>query len=118
MIKHTELRPGNLVLTEDGTPVPIQAAGILAIDQGRLKVYPIPITTEWLENKFGFQYQCGSWEKGFRLDEVWNDFKSKTEYRIDIEGYPTWQPIEISYIHQLQNLYFFLTGEELTIKEH
>lgn len=73
---------------------------------------PIPLTEEWLE-RFGFENDFdenptkgqltienqfdGSWIRV--LDGMWTD------------------GIKIEYIHQLQNLYFALTGEELTIKE-
>lgn len=33
-------------------------------------------------------------------------------FRLNIDGYN----IEVKYLHQLQNLYFYLTGEELEVK--
>jgi hypothetical protein len=72
-------------------------------------LFPIPLTEEWLL-KFGFNkwknknnYSKGSFiiytlsKKGFHF--------GKKSLRIKIE-----------HINQLQNLYFALTGEELTIK--
>lgn len=71
---------------------------------------PIPLTEEWLE-KFGFQ------------KNITTDLYPTFSYNIlNINdgivyvlnyGFIT----HIKYLHQLQNLYFALTGEELTIKQ-
>jgi hypothetical protein len=77
---------------------------------------PIPLTEEWLR-KFGFKnhiinehtiYQ-NQWKKRF-LTILWQ--KCGNYY-----NYSTGKFIigSISFVHQLQNLYFALTGEELTI---
>ena len=70
-----------------------------------LQVEPIPITEEWLI-KLGFEsvqefiacLQSNIFEVSFRLDEF------------------TVNQIMSLPIHKLQNLYFALTGEELTIE--
>jgi hypothetical protein len=74
---------------------------------------PIPITERWLLS-FGFQ-------KG-RFDYLKNNLEiSKLNngifdaYCTDLESSVFIS--EIKYVHQLQNLYFALTGEELTINE-
>jgi len=57
---------------------------------------PIPLTKEWL-----LKLNCS------------NNFLRK-----DIEGYFVWfngEKIYVKYVHQLQNLYFALTGEDLSI---
>lgn len=73
-------------------------------------VNPIPITEEWLL-KFGF-------EKIENLDCL-EFYKDDVSFFINLNGiylkYVTAR-IHIKHIHQLQNLYFDLTGEELTIK--
>ncbi len=85
-------------------------------------IQPIPITEEWLL-KFGFEtcgYDLLFWEhpklKGFQLGGInWAD-KDYPEYQFlnyQIDD----NTFSIHYVHQLQNLYFTLTGEELTIKE-
>jgi hypothetical protein len=72
---------------------------------------PIPITEEWLL-KFGFEK---SFDTNFTLEFLHH------ELEINISGYGTWlntqDIVSVKYVHQLQNLYFALTGEELTIKE-
>ena len=66
---------------------------------------PIPLTEEWLE-RFGFEYSdlngdSGLWKiPPFQIYGKCNQFIY--EYALDV-----------NYVHQLQNLYFALTGEEL-----
>ena len=71
---------------------------------------PIPITEEWLFN-LGFvcewdeyEGETREWHKGCIV------FVNSDHYKI----HSSWvfEP-EIKYVHQLQNLYFALTGEEL-----
>lgn len=81
-------------------------------------VRPIPLTEEWLLN-FGFkenfkvEVDRGNektflWSKlSFRLT-IWDNYKLVYDY---MGG-----NIEIKYVHQLQNLYYALTGSELQIK--
>mgnify|MGYP000899231752 CR=1 FL=1 len=77
---------------------------------------PIPLTEEWLL-KLGFERTYNS---QFRLkydlpcDFIGFDI-SKTEEK-SMEGFRYFgHYIKIKYVHQLQNLYFALTGQELTI---
>jgi hypothetical protein len=81
---------------------------------------PIPLTKEWLL-KFGFekritvghsvQYFIGKnpITHDWLFDILWLDGYSAPFYR---NGFH-----KIQYVHQLQNLYYDLTGEELTIKQ-
>lgn len=91
------------------------------------EIEPIPLSDEWLR-KFGFT----------TLDAesdivVWgmDDNSNGEEFSIITDGLDAPKPIvyyfeydlgyrdvrkEIKFIHQLQNLYFALTGEELTIR--
>ena len=76
---------------------------------------PIPLTEEWLL-KFGFK--AHTYE-----DEVFgyflNDFGYINEYQFRIRNFIDFEgiiiPKAIKTVHQLQNLYFALTGEELTL---
>ena len=130
MIEAKELRIGNLVNYEQKTHRIIginqtECESIWVNSKTHLDVYthkysqtePIPITEEWLL-KFGFteyadyyiylhdfqnqsiivKFFAGSWVfyQGFL-----NDFNELTG---------------VKYIHQLQNLYFALTGQQLEIK--
>jgi len=66
---------------------------------------PIPLTEEWLL-KFGFEKHL-------------NIFINKQGWCIYFEnGILRWQSVILEHVHQLQNLYFALTGEELTTQEN
>lgn len=76
-------------------------------------VKPIPLTEEWLNN-LGFTYQTMGI---FTAPSVqyfsvikWKDCDAEFTLIKD-------QKISVKYVHQLQNLYFALTGNELTIKQ-
>jgi hypothetical protein len=80
----------------------------------------IPLTEEWLE-KLGFFDKYKSvhtrWSKnGFSIqqasdeDDEGGSIPVKQEFSYEFK-------YDIKYVHQLQNLYFALTGEELVIKQ-
>ena len=111
----SELRIGNLVQTKHAkSNYQITAKDILDISQGRFPIDPIPLTEEWLV-KLGFEK---TYESAFRLkydlpcNFIGFDF-SKTEDK-SMDGLRFYgRYFKIKYVHQLQNLYFALTGEEL-----
>ena len=82
---------------------------------------PIPLTEEWLQ-RFGFKkknFDSNYWfeKRAGDFDLITNDigdsaFSKKFDHVFIIE---TIRP-RIKHVHSLQNLYFALTGEELTIK--
>jgi hypothetical protein len=110
-IRENELRVGNWVLSP--TQGEIQIENGWQIDEGE-EVKPIPLTEEWLF-KFGFKFDghCSWWKN--KLIELTID-TGEDEYSVfnDNGDYITLKGIK--YVHSLQNLYFALTGEELTIK--
>jgi len=72
---------------------------------------PIPLTEEWLL-KFGFE-KIG---RNFTTKDnfvIWLSLSSET-YQFRLHGYG--KDIEIKFVHQLQNLYYALTNEELKLK--
>lgn len=86
--------------------------GIGVVDWNNIE--PIPLTEEWLV-RFGFE-KClnGFWcEKDFLnvklIDSDIVIFISGTDHDLNIHS-------KVQYVHQLQNLYFALTNQELTIK--
>lgn len=118
-MKANELRIGNYVeiaqYPNDREIIKLDSGN--AIDQSiKLNAKPIPLTEEWLV-KFGFE----------KLTDVKDGFKTtsyshkKYSFIIYFDGERLsvnfWQGNEKKYIHQLQNLYFALTGEELKLKE-
>ena len=79
-------------------------------------IKPIPLTEEWLV-KFGFELED---EKiYYHLDSYEDIYITKTSYSFSIYNATHFTNIKqgIKHVHQLQNLYFALTNEELTIKQ-
>jgi len=81
---------------------------------------PIPITEERLV-RFGFekQYDDHVYDKdNFRIELIWwaDDDPEWKLKRHDGVSFSRHSAIKTKYVHQLQNLYFALTGEELTIE--
>lgn len=117
MIKPNELRIGNIVLVQ-GKPVKITGIIHDNIYFGsefyvRVRLHqsePIPLTPEILE-KCGFKLDVEVYEQaGFYPCIIKN--KMNEGWRMDFGEYVT---NELNYLHQLQNLYFALTGTELEI---
>jgi len=118
-MKASELRIGNYVkyLTLNGNSE-ILANGIYLFELGELELGPILLTKEWLL-KFGFYKELrDSGEAGF--------FMSKNDCNVIIKDFGdgfifiwelSFMGKPIKYVHQLQNLYFALTGEELIYNE-
>lgn len=117
-MKAEELRIGNLVQdrhSEECGMIDIVVLGIIDAMENH-SYEPIPLTEEWLV-KFGFEkMDAFGWVKDFiTLDE------SVAHYSFDMwrgtysieKCDMTEIPQEIKYVHQLQNLYYALTGEEL-----
>lgn len=71
----------------------------------------IPLSEEWLL-KSGFEQYTPSY---FQRGDISVD-GSFRDYVLVIIGNAESFKIKIKYVHQLQNLYFALIGEELTIK--
>lgn len=113
MIEKTELRIGNLVMFDITTKCNkefIAGEVILSDLLDTSLLLPIPLTEEWLL-KFGFKDDIGETKT-----LIWKSYK----FHITKDGFvytDAWYKqnfIPIKYVHQLQNLYFALTGEELT----
>ena len=126
-MKANELRIGNIVTHEgryhytinDGCD--IDASSIFS---------PIPLTEEWLL-KFGFGKKSINRQMAFCKKNpnsvaeyrfYLNSISNIIEYvsvNYNVDSYCNEYAIawDFKYVHQLQNIYFSLTGEELTIKE-
>ncbi len=107
-MKSSELRIGNYynynnsIIKLDGSLL----ATYLQND-AEFRLLPTPLTKEWLV-KFGF----GETDKCYYKDKLYLkkiDFQPIGEEETDIIFY------KLKYLHQLQNLYFALTNEELTL---
>lgn len=118
-MKTNDLRIGNLVLNEDGG-----VCKLFNIHEGYINHKPIPLTEEWLL-KFGFTPD----ERKIVYDHPLPK-EPENEHKDLGTKYPAffmnnrlnrWMDCHtrvcIDYVHQLQNLYFALTGEELEVKQ-
>ena len=118
----TELRIGNWVqFRHTETPVLITLADFVReYTEEHLEDYePIPLTEEWLE-RFGFD------EDGFKQYEFinWGIKVKKDPHAISETNWIVFhgfmnqfsEIVSLKHVHQLQNLYFALTGEELELK--
>ena len=123
-MKANELRLGNMIcLISDVGDAPEyieMCASILDIEHAIKQedfFQGIPITEEWLI-RFGFEkydvmgencFFCFLEKDKFLFDLYLRDNKIKVSfYNLDWD-----RAFELDYIHQLQNLYFAITGEEL-----
>lgn len=116
-MRGNELRFGNLIFW-DGELYDVKRSFFDQYSDDEIE--PIPLTEEWLE-RFGFR-------KGHLFDTVlylsstnWHISSHNGIYQLNYKESPSepWIPVckDMKYVHQLQNLYFALTGEELTLKE-
>lgn len=124
-MKATELRIGNYYqYAGDSGIVYTQVQAIKYNQFGLLSDFngtnfeickPIPLTEEWLL-RFGFKAHTYEDEV---FGYVLNDFGYINEYQFRIRNFIDFEgiiiPKAIKTVHQLQNLYFALTGEELTL---
>ena len=70
-------------------------------------VVPIPLDKVWIE-RFGFEWIDTHWSNNGRVSlYITADYECIFNNLLSVK---------LSYVHQLQNLYFALTGQELTIK--
>ena len=103
-----------IVNESNGFGLQLNGGDFASINSNSLE--PIPLTEEWLL-KFGFEeYEFEDEIFGYVLNDFGyvNEFQFMIRIFIDFEGILIQKPIK--YVHQLQNLYFALTREELTIK--
>ena len=126
MIDVSELRIGNLVTTVKGTKHYGQELDVEFITNNNYDldgpldsingykesdVVPIPLSENWLKN-FGFT-------KVEDEDELY--FLGKFQIQLDIGfvdyGFSEVNGRPVETVHHLQNLFFILSGEELTLKQ-
>tara|TARA_R110000803_G_scaffold121456_1_gene189570 strand:- start:214 stop:630 length:417 start_codon:yes stop_codon:yes gene_type:complete len=138
-MKAKELRIGNLVHSKADTVIMMSGWELynMTVNENTNSetfLKPIPLTEEWLL-KFGFDKPCKyDWynkrynttciEANEEMTVSWNikskrlsifDSMEETDM-VNILSHPIYCAQDLDYVHQLQNLYFALTGEELEIK--
>jgi hypothetical protein len=125
-MKASELRIGNYVKFDNHEDEYYKVSGCdiseLSDELIDLNASPIPLTEEWLL-KFGFirhHYDYANdviYIKNIADNEIdnaefeWGVYPNELGSGIQIKNRKS-----LKYVHQLQNLYFALTGEELTFK--
>jgi hypothetical protein len=109
-IKASDLRIGNLVL--DGKDIEqVNARMLDMLVKLEADFDPIPLTEEWLL-RFGFVYHD---DDGIITYSSRDNIVIFQRYRLDFYfELSNYKDAELEYVHQLQNLYHALTGEELT----
>ena len=114
MIAYTDLRPGNYVKTfHNGRKklLKITLDDLFKIKDSALDVFPVPIAGEWLL-KFGFSHELSFIH--YRLSPAYivqeNQYWYIMKHAMKINEHP------LLYIHQLQNIFYSLAGEELEIR--
>ena len=119
-MKASELRIGNLV--DDNGLVETVTSDHLINDEhydGLKGCLPIPLTEEWLL-KFGFKKSNSDWYTTKSMQLPFEELAIKLSngrVTAETDRVEIFICNEIKHVHQLQNLYFALTGNELEIKE-
>lgn len=128
MIKVSELRTGNLILGDDGKPEEVYNIKdddrkvinftILdgCVDLPTENPQGIPITDEWLE-RMGFEERYTHNSDGDEINYMKMKAFEDLLYRDGIFSLccGSLELPHIEYVHQLQNLFYALTGKELEI---
>lgn len=119
-MKASELRICNLVMDENYNLVTITHEDFMGVnDDGGFPLRPIPLTEEWLV-KFGFKKALDN-STDYKLDfRVWElrtfMIENKLSVNITFNGSIV-IATDCKHVHTIQNLYFALTGEELTLQK-
>jgi hypothetical protein len=120
-MKANELRIGNLLSAHwKNEPFKVTGEIIYEVENYEHEYNPIPLTEEWLE-KFGlevYDVMGGNIFLAFRQIEPYDFNFMLCDGALKVSFYRlNWdRSFEIKHVHQFQNLYFALTGEELELK--
>lgn len=126
-MKANELRLGNYINHKYCGNIEIDFNSLRTVDKEELQVNiekchkPIRLTEEWLL-KFGADKTPQLFDYFSRVKYhnyfIIHDYNTIASFSISEFGYFDCLVYKhVKYVHQLQNLYFALTGEELTIKK-
>jgi len=106
-MKANELRIGNFIYNERNEIFKVNWITEMIESQSNA----IPLTEEWLLN-FGFDKLPNCWDNDiFHLSE-WDNYPMN--WCVVMNKNNAVLILKLKHVHQLQNLYFALTGEELT----
>lgn len=121
-MKASELRIGNYIKRPNGARYngeikQVSELTIVAIKSNDVELLPIPLTEEWLL-KFGFEkFIYPPMPTAFQeiVSYSLNGLEYSTANSSCFRWYGGYCIENIKYVHQLQNLYFALTGKELIL---
>ena len=114
----SELRIGNSIMQDDDF-VFVTWWRLELMENNKIEYKPIPLTEEWLV-KLGFTRHHADYSNNViyiknvpdNTEFEWGVYPNELGSGIQIQNRKI-----LKYVHQLQNLYHALTGEELTIKD-
>ena len=107
-MKANELRIGNFIYNDRNEIFKVN--WITEIIESRQST-AIPLTEEWLL-KFGFNKLPDCWDNDIFHLSQWDNYP--LNWCVAMNKNNAVLILKLKYVHQLQNLYFALTGEELT----
>ncbi len=119
-MKANELRTGNHMLMRNNEGVwyvgSVKAKDIETIEHcPKNECYqPIPLSEGWLQ-KFGFVWDTITWSPS-QLPGLMLDGDMDNGFTVRYDSIDFLLPCHLNYVHQLQNLFFALTGKELKFK--
>ncbi len=126
-MKVEDLRIGNFINHNDDfhTVEEICFDGWLQLDNGQLNTYisectPIDLIEKWIK-RFGF-VEKGNCFNFSRKDELGHEFGDFAISKYDDTQVKIWRGerycgvVHCQFVHELQNLFFVLTGKELILK--
>lgn len=124
MIDVKQLRLGNIVISDEGCDTSVTPGffSVLLTNPAVAPCWsPVPLTEEWLL-RLGFYLNDRGHEKQYGPPHDWSPcyiyWDKLSGFCFQFENYQlNYEDIKVEYVHQLQNLYFSLTGKELEIKE-
>lgn len=110
-IKYEELNPNKWRISF------ITIDGKLGNAKGVDWIGPIPLAPEWLE-RLGFEYKDGASDYGHYRHNLVYIYEHDSDPGLFhfSRGHMEGAKVEVKHVHQLQNLFFALTGEELNAK--
>jgi hypothetical protein len=112
MIASTDLRVGNYVKTLNAGKkklLRLTARDIADIESEKLEVFPVMLVKEWLE-KFQFVYTETSY---VHFKFTYSRLEQRKDGFFFMTGKNQLNRFPILYVHQLQNAFYWMAGEDL-----
>ena len=114
MILATDLRSGNYVKTMEGGKrklLHLNAQMIAHIEKGTLIVHPVPLVKEWLL-KFQFVFTENAY---IHFKFTGSHLEQHSDGFYFFRGKNKLNRFPVIYVHQLQNSFYWMSGEDLAL---